>query len=165
MTRIKNKYVPFIFIGLLFLTACENNTIFSNYKSITNQTWHKNDTVRFTFTTNDTLSPYNLFLNIRNNKDYPFSNLFVIIRLKNSNNEIKIDTLEYLMAKPNGTLLGKGITDTKESKLWYQSNFVFAQKGEYEVAITHALRETGSVKGVTSVPGITDVGFKIEKTK
>ena len=39
--------------------------------------------------------------------------------------KIIIDTLEYEMANPDGSLLGKGITDSKENKLFYKENFSY----------------------------------------
>jgi hypothetical protein len=52
----------------------------------------------------------------------------------------------------------------KESKLTYKTQFK-AQKGVYQVHIQQAVRQTGKIPGVTELPGITDVGFRIEKTE
>ena len=87
------------------------------------------------------------------------------LHLENPDNEVKIDTLEYAMANPDGTLMGEGFSDIKENKLWYQENFVFKKSGDYKIFVTHALRETGSITGVETLPGITEVGFRIEKTE
>lgn len=77
------------------------------------------------------------------------------------------DTLEYQMSKPNGELLGKGVTDLKENKLWYkgyETPFVFEEVGVYNINIQHAMRNNGDVNGVDKLEGITDVGFSIETT-
>jgi len=66
----------------------------------------------------DTTKQYNLFLNIRDNNNYPFNNLFLIVSLEQPDKITKVDTLEYQMANPDGTLLGDGFTDVKESKLF-----------------------------------------------
>ena len=34
------------------------------------------------FDQNDTVNPYHLFLNVRNNNDYPFSNMYLIVTMK-----------------------------------------------------------------------------------
>ena len=39
------------------------------------------------------------------------------------------------------------------------------QKGIYKVHIQQATRQTGKIEGVTALPGITDVGFRIESTE
>ena len=73
----------------------------------------------------------------------------------------KVDTLEYEMADVDGTLLGDGFSDVKESKLFYKENVRLRSK--YKVHIKQAVRENGKVPGVTALNGITDVGFRIEK--
>jgi hypothetical protein len=65
------------------------------------------------------------------------------------------------MANPDGTLLGEGFTDIKESKLFFKENVKF--RGKYKVHIKHAVRQTGKVPGVTLLEGITEVGLRIEK--
>ncbi len=158
----KTKYI--LLLGFVsFFLSCDKKRVFDQYAKL-DGTWSHKDTVSFSFEQKDTVSPYNLFLNIRDNADYPFNNLFVIVTMKNPDNEIKTDTLEYAMANPDGSLLGEGFTDIKENKLWYQENFVFKKAGNYKVSITHALRETGSITGLENLPGITDIGFRIEKT-
>ena len=158
------------FIGLLllllFFNACDKKQFFSEYKEL-DGTWKKSDTLRFTFEQKDTINPYHLFLNVRNNNDYPFNNMYLIVSLKEPGKKptIKIDTLEYQMADVDGTLLGEGFTDVKESKLWYLENYVFNRIGNYKVEVVQAVRATGEVDGVAELEGITELGLRIEKTK
>jgi gliding motility-associated lipoprotein GldH len=112
----------------------------------------------------DPKKTYNLYVNVRDNDDYPFNNLFLIVSLEQPNKQIKVDTLEYQMTNPDGTLLGEGFTDIKENKLFYKDKVSFTQKGLYKIHIKHALRQTGKIEGVTSLNGISDVGFRIEST-
>jgi gliding motility-associated lipoprotein GldH len=136
------------FIGLLllflFFTSCDKKQFYSEYKEL-DGSWKKSDTLRFTFEQKDTIKPYNLFLNVRNNNDYPFNNMYLIVSLKEPGKKptIKIDTLEYQMADLDGTLLGEGFTDVKESKLWYLENYVFNRIGNYKVEVVQAVRATG----------------------
>ena len=123
----RSNFFILIFLCILCF-SCDEKRVFDEYQAL-NGKWKQEDVVRFTFEQNDTINPYNLFLNIRNNNDYPFSNLFVTVSLKQPDSLVKIDTLEYAMANPDGSLMGEGFSDVKESKLWYQENFVFKQKG------------------------------------
>src|SRR5690606_24943597 len=107
---------------------------------------------------------YNLFINIRNTNDYKFSNLFLIAEMNFPNGKTITDTLEYQMAKPDGTLMGHGFTDIKENKLWYKEAVRFDEIGEYTIRIQHAMRNNGDVNGVDNLEGITDFGFRIETT-
>ena len=98
---------------------------------------------------------------MRTNNNYPFNNLFLIVSLELPNGFTKVDTLEYQMANPDGTLLGDGFSDIKESKLYYKEKVKF--RGKYKVHIKQAVRENGKVPGVNTLEGITEVGFRIEK--
>ena len=69
------------------------------------------------------------------------------------------------MANTDGTLLGEGFSDVKESKLWYLENFKFSRVGKYNVEVVQAVRETGNIEGVPDLKGITELCLRIEKTK
>jgi gliding motility-associated lipoprotein GldH len=87
--------------------------------------------------------------------------LFLIVAIEMPNGFTKVDTLEYEMAAKDGTLLGNGFTDIKESKLFYKADVKF--RGHYKVHIKQAVRESGKIPGVQELEGITDVGFRIEQ--
>jgi gliding motility-associated lipoprotein GldH len=65
----------------------------------------------------DSTKRYDLFINLRDNNNYQYNNFDCVCLLK-PNGYTKVDTLEYQMAEPDGTLLGNGFTDIKESKLF-----------------------------------------------
>ena len=111
----------------------------------------------------DTLSRNNIYVSLRNNKDYEFSNLFLIVGIKFPNNYHIVDTLEYEMTTPEGNFLGTGMTDVKENKLEYKTQVTFPIKGDYNIHIQHAMRKTRNVDGLIYLEGITDVGLQIEK--
>ncbi len=72
--------------------------------------------ITFAFEVKDTILPKNLYINIRNNNDYEFSNLYIITELKFPNNTLVIDTLQYEMADISGMFLGNGFSEIKENK-------------------------------------------------
>ena len=150
--------------GLLTVFGCQQAIEFLDYKN-TKGNWNKNDTISFNFQPKDTLERYDLFLNLRTNNSYPFSNIFLIVKLSANQLPICVDTLEYQMAYNDGRLMGSGSFDTKESKLWYKENFRFDRQQLYQVDIVHAVRENGKEKGVFNLPGVTQVGFSVEKKK
>lgn len=150
---------------MLLVVSCDSKAVYDVYKTVPNE-WHKDTVARFNFKAPDTTNNYSLFVNVRNTNDYKFSNLFLIVGINYPNGKVVKDTLEYKMAAPNGELLGTGFTDVKESKLWYRgykAPFKFSEEGDYEVNIQHAMRKNGDVNGVTSLEGITDIGFRVEQ--
>jgi len=72
------------------------------------------------------------------------------------------DTLEYAMAAPDGTWLGKGFTELKESKLWWKEGVVFPEKRPLKIKVAQAVRNNGSAEGVFKLEGILSIGISIE---
>ncbi|OXA79311.1 protein involved in gliding motility GldH [Flavobacterium aquidurense] len=156
--RIKNSGI--LLLAAILLFSCDKKRVFDEYKSV-GSAWNKDSIVTFDLPVLDSTKKYNLFVNLRDNNNYPFNNLFLIVALEMPNGFTKVDTLEYQMANPDGTLLGNGFTDIKESKLFYKEDVKF--RGKYKVHIKQAVRESGKIPGVQELDGVTDVGFRIEQ--
>lgn len=150
--------------AIILLHSCNTNVVATEYKSLNGAVWNKEDVLEFKFSELDTLQPYDIFINVRNDDTFPYSNLFLITALNTPEGEVLQDTLEYTMALPDGTWLGKGSGSLKENKLWYKENIVFPNSGVYTLEVSHAMRKNGNVQGVISLEGITDVGFEITKS-
>jgi len=161
MQRIAKRSIVLILFAICII-SCDKSRVFDEYRSLPNQ-WHKDSVVNFKVYSQDTISPYNLFVNLRNTNAYKYNNLFLIVEITFPHGKTVKDTLEYKMAEPSGKLLGSGFFDTKENKLWYKEGVVFNEFGEYSVNIQHAMRERGKINGIVNLEGITDVGFRIEK--
>jgi gliding motility-associated lipoprotein GldH len=138
--------------------------VFDAYETIP-EIWNKDKTVSFKVNPPDSTNAYNLFVNLRNTNAYKYSNLFLIVEMNFPHGKNIVDTLEYKMAEPNGEFLGTGFSSIKENKLWYKEGVIFNENGTYTVNIKHAMRENGEVNGVANLEGITDIGFRIEKTE
>ena len=165
-TTMQSKSVLWIFLFVFVALSCQQNKVFDRYTSISNG-WNKQDVISYDFAAPDTANPYNLFINLRTTTAYKFSNLFLIVELDYPNGKVTKDTLEFLMAKPNGELLGSGFTSIKEHKLsfkGYDTPFVFTEEGTYKVQIQQAMRHRGEPNGVVQLEGIIDVGFSIESS-
>ncbi|AXT61709.1 gliding motility lipoprotein GldH [Aquimarina sp. AD10] len=157
---IKSKLVIVVLLSLSII-SCDDKQVFDQYQAVS-EAWEIDEKVSFALPELDSLQTYNLFVNIRNNNEYRFSNLFLISEMKFPNGKVLTDTLEYEMAKPSGEWLGSGFSDLKENKLWYKENIRFVEEGVYTITLQHAMRKNGDTNGVTSLEGVTDVGFRIE---
>ncbi|SDD70865.1 protein involved in gliding motility GldH [Pricia antarctica] len=146
------------------LFSCNTELVKSEFRATNGGAWNKDNTIEFNFSEIDTVQRHNMFINIRNDATFPYSNLFLIAELEFPTGETVKDTLQYEMALPDGTWLGKGFGSIKENKLWYKENIVFPTSGVYTIRISQAMRKNGSVNGVANLEGITDVGFEIDKS-
>ena len=72
---MQNKFLYLIALIVLVLISCDSNRVYDTYKSVPNQ-WHKDSVVQFKFQAPDSTNTYNLFVNLRNNNNYPFNNLY-----------------------------------------------------------------------------------------
>jgi gliding motility-associated lipoprotein GldH len=157
--KLKNNF--YFFLLILVVVSCDKKSVFDEYHSVDNS-WNKDSIIRFKLPRLDKTKKYDLFVNIRNNNDYPYNNIFLIVSMEQPNKKVVVDTLEYQMANPDGTLMGEGFSDIKLSKLLYKENMTFDLKGDYNIKIQHANRQTGKIAGIKTLDGVTDVGFRIE---
>ena len=160
----KNRNFTFLVLLLLFI-SCDSKIEFTKYKLVPDSSWESHKNISFEFEVLDTILPKNLFINIRNNKEYEYSNLYLITELVFPNNDKIIDTLQYEMADKLGQFLGKGFTEIKENKLFYKEKKIFPVSGNYTFNIRHAMRKNGQINAVPFLEGVQDVGFSIEKSE
>jgi len=160
--QTKNNYLITL-LCTLFLVSCTGAIDYSKYKSIDKHQWFSENEITFIVNNTDTISKKNVFINIRNNKDYEFSSLFLIAKIEFPSGFQVIDTLEYEMTDLEGNWLGSGFTELKENKLFYKENVLFSEKGDYKFNIKHATRSIKDIEGQLPLNGITDVGLSIEK--
>jgi len=154
--------ISFLILMLLLISSCDRDRVYDQYESL--QGWHRDSIVNFELTNVDSVGVYDLFINIRNNSEYQYSNLFLITEIKFPQGKVISDTLEYEMTQPNGEWLGTGFGEVKENKLWYKENVKFEESGTYKVNIQQAMRKNDEVEGIQELQGITDVGFRIENS-
>lgn len=159
---LKNKTLSLSIFALISLTSCDSDRVYDQYANL-DGSWNAKDAFVFEYESNDTITPYNYYINMRVTNQFPFSNIFLIVETQSPSKQITIDTLEYSMTKSTGELLGNGISDVKESKLWFKENEPLKEKGLYTYKIYQAVRETGKVKGVQELEGVSEIGFRIEK--
>ena len=161
---IKNSKRLILILGIVVaFVSCDSNSVFDQYISLKKNSWSLADSLDFKVQISDTLSRNNVFINIRNNKEYQFSNLYLITHVDFPNGKKIVDTLQYEMTDKNGKFLGNGISEIKHSKLLLKENIIFPISGQYSISIWQAMRRKGAVKGINKLHGISDVGLRIEK--
>jgi len=159
------RKIGFLWSIIWLLYSCQSDVVYTKYQTIDKAEWTPNQVVIFEIEMQDSLQAYDVFINLRNNKEYGFSNLFLITQMTFPNQTSVVDTLEYEMTDANGRFLGTGFSDTKENKLFYKENVRFHQSGMYLFQVKHAMRKRNEVSGLDPLKGITDVGISIEKIK
>ena len=161
---VKNRIKEFVILLVISLsfTNCEQKKGYSAYQSIGEEGLGTSPII-FEIPENvlDTLRK-NIFLRLRNNNNYQYSNIFLIVSLTAGEEQITNDTLEYLMASPDGKWLGEGFSEVKESKLWWKESVIFPEERPIKINISQAVRNNNVKSGVENLKGIVSVGISIE---
>lgn len=162
MINSKSKLFKFVALStVLAFTACSEADFFNEYQSLPDG-WKKEDVKTFDFESLDTINSHNAYLNIRTTNEYPYSNLFVIVKMIPPDGTATVDTLQYQMANADGSMLGSGFSDVKEHRLIWRQNLRFKKQGVYKVEIEHAMRRVNEVKGDAVLTGITEIGLQVQ---
>ncbi len=144
-------------VALLFgLLSCDGNKIFEENQGFENNTWLSEDVKTFSFNVTDTISPINLFVNLRTTTDYAYSNIYVFLYSEFPNGTSDKDTLEFLLAQSDGKWLGDNTGTVVEFRGQIAAGGRFSVAGDYTFKLQHAMREE-------SLPEIIDIGFRAEK--
>lgn len=160
--RPRNSRMIAFMASLLLIVGCDEHLIHSDTVAY-GDSWPLDQPAIFDLPEMDSSKTYNLFLDVRNTNDYPFSNLYLIVSMDFPNGKVITDTLEYRMTSPDGNWLGTGIGSVKDNKLWYKENIRFSENGKYSLSVVHAVRNNNQAQGVSQLPGISDVGYSIEE--
>ncbi|MBI9034610.1 MAG: gliding motility lipoprotein GldH [Bacteroidales bacterium] len=144
-------------LGMILTTwACDSNHMYDDSLSVPETGWHKDNLIQFKVEVPDTTSPYNFFLNLRNNTDYNYSNAFFFLKTTYPSGQLARDTIQIIVADHRGKWLGKGFGRIKDQQIQLRKEMTFPQQGLYIFEIQHGMR-------TDTLFGIEDVGIRIEK--
>jgi gliding motility-associated lipoprotein GldH len=150
--------VVIIISTLISITSCDRRKVFEAYRKIDKKGWNKDSVVVFKVHLSDTVKTNNLYINIRNKGDYPYSNIYLFLSVSSPNGVTRTDTIEFTLADPSGRWRGSGVGGLYDNRMTYKSSVFFPHKGDYKFSIKQGMRDN-------MLQGIRDVGFRIEKTK
>lgn len=152
-----------IFISLLsalclFFAACDPNRVFEDNIDLPDFAWDIKNKPAFEVQIDDTVSFYNLYVNVRHASHYPYANLYVFATITFPNGKTRKDTVECILAEPNGEWKGDGMGDIWDNQIPWMKNIKFPISGKYKFEYEHAMR-------MEQVPFVMDVGLRVEKAE
>ena len=157
MTRNPEKKTLLILLLLIVvLISCDSNRVFDENIALKNGVWNVKNKPQFDVAISDLLSRYNIYLNVRNGPEYPYSNLFLFMNTVSPDGQIARDTVELTLADYDGRWLGSGMGSVKFSRFLFQKNVQFKLTGNYRFILEQAMR-------IRELNGIHDIGLRIEK--
>ena len=143
------KFAGLLFAGFVLLLSCNRNSVFSDYRTLKGSEWHQDSILTFDMTVPDSTKIYNLFLDVRNEGRYPYSNLWLFVKIIPPKGKVVNDTIELTLANPEGKWLGYGLGDLYDMKYPYKQTTFFPNAGYYRFEVRQGMRtEDGVLKGI-----------------
>mgnify|MGYP000465822827 CR=1 FL=1 len=153
----KFLYISSVFILILF-SACGGDQLIDEYMDIPEKSWDQNDTYRFQFEVDDTSAMYDMLIKLRHNNDYNYSNIYFFVKVRSPEGFVQSDTIQYLLAAPEGKWLGDGIGELKTNLFLYGDHVRFPKEGTYTFEISQGMREE-------KLLGFEDIGLRVAKSE
>lgn len=148
--------IVFAAVFSMLLASCDKNMVFEENTAIKDHSWDTAQVVKFEVNIQDTVTPHNFYVNVRNGDAYKYSNLYMLINTTFPNGKSSHDTLECVLADQKGRWLGEGIGDLWNNQILFKKNVRFPVPGTYKFEFRQFMREE-------RLPMITDIGMRIEK--
>lgn len=145
-------------VFIVLFNACDSTRLYEENKAIEKNLWYANKPLQFQAQVPDSVQGYNVYINIRNASHYPFSNIFLFLNTTFPDGQIDRDTVEIMLASPEGKWLGDGLGDIWDNRVLFKRNVRFPMKGEYRFEFIQAMR-------LDPLPGIMDAGIRIERAQ
>jgi gliding motility-associated lipoprotein GldH len=144
-------------VALLFLVSCDTPKVYDEYQTINSDGWLTTESVDFEIEMDAVEgSGFNYLIGLRNNNDYLYSNIFFFVDVENPAGAHQQDTLQYLLAQPNGKWIGAGVGAIKHNLFKFKQDQSM-EAGIYKIKLSHGMRDEVLV-------GIEDIGFRIERS-
>ena len=118
--------------------------------------WDVNNKIPFDVTVDDTIGVYAFGLGLRHLENYRYSNLYVFLHTEMPNGNLTHDTIQCLLATPEGRWIGKSSGSMRDLRVTLNPHLKFPLKGTYHFEIEQAMREP-------VLKGVSDIGVFIEK--
>lgn len=140
---------------LLHCHSCDSGMVYDQYIRTENGEWNWRDAKEFKVDISDTVSMHNIYLQVRHTVEYPLSNLYMFVHVKAPTGQHRKDTINMVLAAPDGKWTGKGNGTIRELMLLYRKQTKFRIPGTYVFTLEQAMREP-------ELP-VTDLGVRIER--
>ena len=151
----------FLAVLPLLLGACEQEKVYHAYVDFEDRAWLSEKVPQFTFSIGDTTVAYDVYCNVRNSTQYPYSRIFIQYSLGDTLGHTQDGRLihTYLFDAKTGEPLGKsGLGDLYDHQIPILKNHKFKSTGPHRVRFEQYMR-------TDTLTGIISVGLGVEHVK
>lgn len=152
------RKVVFFLLAIVALSACRNRAdVFNEYIALPNVGWDKDSLAVFRPDMENKDEKYNVWLQLRNQSNYSYSNLWLFVDIIAPDGKSVRDTIDCMLARPDGEWIGDGWGSLYSLQIPLMREVSFNQTGTYTYKFCQAMREQ-------DIEGIHSIGLRIEKS-
>jgi gliding motility-associated lipoprotein GldH len=150
------KIIPILFLATLPF-SCAKIDLFEKQAGIASQEWFYNNIPTFTFQISDTISLYNVYIELRHTDAYNYNNIWLRLGSKAPGDTIRFQNINLVLASDAKGWEGTGTDDIFEVRKSITPGPVpFRKAGIYTFSIAQIMREN-------PLKHILNVGLRVEK--
>ncbi len=143
---------------LVWITACVPDHVFDENVPVKDYQWYYKDTAAFEVNIQDTVAAYNIYVNIRHNGSYAFSNLWIFVHTQKPGGPWERKRVELPLADKTGRWYGANMSDVYDQQIPIQYKAQMPRKGLYRFVLEQNMR-------VDPLENVMAVGIRLEKAK
>lgn len=145
-----------LFLGLLFLTSCDENRVYEKNEDIYLFEWDYEDKKVFEIEILDKL-PKTIFVNFRHTYFFEARNVILDLEIRTPKDSIYQIPINMLLSEPNGKWYGECSGDICDIKTPINefTNYSFLDTGKYTFTLVQNMR-------VNPLPNVMSVGIRVE---
>lgn len=143
---------------LLIFSACNQQVLMDENLAVDDEGWDYRNRAGFEVLVEDTVSLHAFYLNVRQKESYRYNNLYIFLHTTFPNGTLTHDTIECVLAQPDGKWLGKSSGSYISNQILLNESLRFPLAGQYRFEIEQAMRDE-------KLQGIADIGIRIETLK
>ncbi len=143
---------------LSLLASCNTLDVFEKTESFPKHQWSSLTKPSFTFTIEDTVSAYNIYVIIRHEDAYHYNNLWLNISTQAPQETLKTQLVNIILANNKKGWLGTGMDDVFDHRVKITRNPVKLKKGNYTFLLQQQMREEPLMY-------MLNAGIRVEKVK
>jgi gliding motility-associated lipoprotein GldH len=136
----KLKLLTLLVIGIA-TSGCNTNNLADVNVEMPKRNWSYINTVKADVDVKDNTKPYVVYFKLRHTANYRYSNVFILLHIKDPHNKVQTKRYEYKLARADGQWLGSGSGNLFTYKLNLLSSYHFPEKGKYEFEIEQNMRD------------------------
>ena len=155
MVRLKKWLVLTICI---YLTSCTTIDVFEKNVAIPGFAWSNNVKPEISFTIQDTLSRYNIYVVLRHTDAYRYKNIWLNVSLSGPGISSPPQRFDLTLASDDKGWLGSGMDDIFEHRLPLFRAIAFPRTGNYTFTLQNIMRDE-------PLEHVMNVGIRLEKAK